>query len=196
MPPNYFFFISQKWVFFFFNTNVESCGRKMGVKFVRVDVIIMGIKIKMTQNVCGMGCFNTKKVHVRQQYLQKVLELCGTPFTEKLCGVTWYCVEWGVNPRWKCTQYGSFRIFIFEHAATPPPVCIGYIPWVTSAFSMSCDCARQLDGSLPSTNRFVKYHWEHSLKRNRQEDCQYVHDEGLYIFIASSIMPRSDAWLT
>ena len=28
------------------------------------------------------------------------------------------CVEWGVNPRWKSTRYGSFRIFIFEHATT------------------------------------------------------------------------------
>ncbi len=59
----------------------------------------MGIKINMIQNVCGMGCFLTKKSHVRQQYLQKVLELCGmgalsgTPITEKtvwghltLCG--------------------------------------------------------------------------------------------------------------
>ncbi len=65
----------------------------------------MGIKIKMTQNVCGMGCFLTKKAHVWQQYLQEVLELCGmgallvTPFTEKLCGVTQPCVERGVNPR-------------------------------------------------------------------------------------------------
>ncbi len=61
----------------------------------------MSIKIKMTQNVCGMGCFLTKKVHGRQQYLQKVLELSGmgalsvTPFTEQLCGVTHHCVEWG-----------------------------------------------------------------------------------------------------
>ena len=60
----------------------------------------MGMKIKMTQNVCGM----TKKAHVRQQYLQKVLEVCGmgalsvTPFTEKLCGVTQHCLEWRVNP--------------------------------------------------------------------------------------------------
>ncbi len=41
-----------------------------------------------------------------------------TPFTEKLCGVTQHCVEWGVYPRWKSTQYGSFRIFIFKHATT------------------------------------------------------------------------------
>ncbi len=52
----------------------------------------MGIKIKVTQNVCGMGCFPSKKGHVRQQYLQKVLALCGmgallvTPFTEKFVG--------------------------------------------------------------------------------------------------------------
>ncbi len=52
----------------------------------------MGIKIKMTQNVGGMGCFHTKKAYVRKQYLHKVLESCGmqalpvTPFTEKLCG--------------------------------------------------------------------------------------------------------------
>ncbi len=65
----------------------------------------MGIKIKMTQNVCGMGCFLPKKAHVRQKYLQKVLELCVmgafsvTPFTEQLCGVTHHSVEWGVNPR-------------------------------------------------------------------------------------------------
>ena len=84
----------------------------------------MGIKIKMTQNVCGMGCFLTKKAHVPQRYFQKVLELCGmgalsvTPFTEKMCGVAQHCVEWGVYPRWKSTQYGSFRIFIFEHATT------------------------------------------------------------------------------
>ncbi len=31
----------------------------------------MGRKIKMTQNMCGMGCIYTKKVHIRQQYLQK-----------------------------------------------------------------------------------------------------------------------------
>ncbi len=31
----------------------------------------MGIKIKMTQNVCGMGCFLTKKAHVWQQLLHK-----------------------------------------------------------------------------------------------------------------------------
>ncbi len=37
----------------------------------------VGRKIKMTQHVCRMGCFLTKKAHVRQQYLQKVLELCG-----------------------------------------------------------------------------------------------------------------------
>ncbi len=54
----------------------------------------MGIKIKMTQNVCGMGCFLTTQAHVWPQYLQKVLELCGKgalpviPFTEKMCGVT------------------------------------------------------------------------------------------------------------
>ena len=54
----------------------------------------MGMKIQMTQNVCVMGCFHTKKVHVRQQYVQKVLEMCGmgvlsiTLFTEKWCGVT------------------------------------------------------------------------------------------------------------
>ncbi len=84
----------------------------------------MGIKSKMTQNVCGMGCFLTKKAHVLQQYLQKVLEMFGmgasavTLFTGKLCGVTQHCMEWGVNPRCKSTQDGSFRIFIFEHATT------------------------------------------------------------------------------
>ncbi len=52
----------------------------------------MSIKIKMTQNVCGMGCFLSKKTNGRQQYLQKVLELCGmgalsvTPLREKMCG--------------------------------------------------------------------------------------------------------------
>ncbi len=30
------------------------------------SVCDMGIKIKMTQNVCGMGCFLTKKAHGRQ----------------------------------------------------------------------------------------------------------------------------------
>ena len=65
----------------------------------------MGIKIKMTQNACGVGCFLIKKAHVRQQYLHNVLELCGmgalsiTPFREKLSGVIQHCVEWGVNPR-------------------------------------------------------------------------------------------------
>ena len=54
----------------------------------------MGIKIKMTQNVCGMECFLTKKAHVRQQYLQNVLVLFGigafsvTSLTEKLFWVT------------------------------------------------------------------------------------------------------------
>ncbi len=68
---------------------------------IRMSGCDMGIKIKMTQNVCGMGCFLTKKAHVRQQYLQKVLELCGmgalsvTLFTEQLFGVTHHCVEWG-----------------------------------------------------------------------------------------------------
>ncbi len=52
----------------------------------------MGIKTKVTLNVCGMGCFHTKKGHCWQLYFQNVLELCGmgalsvTPFTEKLCG--------------------------------------------------------------------------------------------------------------
>ncbi len=52
-----------------------------------------------------MGCFLTKKAYVRQQYLQKVQELCGmgalsvAPCTEILCGITQHCVEWGVNPR-------------------------------------------------------------------------------------------------
>ncbi len=70
------------------------------------SVCDMGIKIKI---VCGIGCFLTKKAHVWQKYLQKVLALCGmgalqlalsvTPFAEKLCGVSQQCVEWGVNPR-------------------------------------------------------------------------------------------------
>ncbi len=64
----------------------------------------MGIKIKMTQNLCGMGCFLSRKAYGWQQYLQMVLEfgmgaLSVTPFIEKLCGVTKHCVEWGVNPR-------------------------------------------------------------------------------------------------
>ena len=37
----------------------------------------MGMIIKMTQNVCGMGCFLAKRVHVLQQYLLKVVEMCG-----------------------------------------------------------------------------------------------------------------------
>ena len=59
----------------------------------------MGIKIQMAQNVCGI-VYLTKKAHVWQQYLQKVLELCGmgalsvTPFTEKSCWGTQHCVEW------------------------------------------------------------------------------------------------------
>ena len=64
----------------------------------------MGVKFKMTQNVCGMGGILAKKADVLRLYLLKVLEMCGmgafsvTPFTEKLYGVTQKCVEWGVNP--------------------------------------------------------------------------------------------------
>ncbi len=29
-------------------------------------------------------------------------------------------------------------------------------------------------------------HWRHGVKRNRQNDCQYVHDEAFYISICSS----------
>ena len=54
-------------------------------------------KIKMTQNVCGMGCFLTKRAYVGNNFCKKVLEMCGMgalsviPFTEKLCGVTQHC---------------------------------------------------------------------------------------------------------
>ncbi len=41
-----------------------------------------------------------------------------TPFSEKLCGVSEKCVEFGVNLWWKFTQYVSFRIFIFEDFTT------------------------------------------------------------------------------
>ena len=96
-------------------------GKLCGIMWTQNDGEIcksgcdMGIKIKMRQNVCEMGCFHTKKVHVQQQYLQRVLQWCGmralsvTAFTEKLCGVTQHCVEWGVNPRLKSTQY--VRVF-------------------------------------------------------------------------------------
>ena len=95
----------------------------------------MGIKIKMRQNVCGMGCFHTKKVHVQQQYLQRVLQLCGmralsvTAFTEKLCGVTQHCVEWGVNPRYDTICMGllisnlHFRACYYAFLAETPPLC-------------------------------------------------------------------------
>ncbi len=65
----------------------------------------MGVKIKMTQKVCGMGGFPAQKACFLQQYLLNVLEMCGmgalsvTPFTEKLCGYAQKCVEWGVDPR-------------------------------------------------------------------------------------------------
>ncbi len=50
----------QKW-----KDYMESCGHKLGVKFVRLGVIL------------GLGCFLAKNVDVRQQYLQKVREMCG-----------------------------------------------------------------------------------------------------------------------
>ncbi len=61
----------------------------------------MGVKIQMTETVCGMGGFPAQKACVLQQYLLKTLEMRGmgvlsvTPFTQKLCGVTQKCVEWG-----------------------------------------------------------------------------------------------------
>ncbi len=63
----------------------------------------MGVKIKITQNVCGMGAFLSQKDCVLQQYLLKVLEMYGMgafsviPFTEKLRGVAQNRVEWGIN---------------------------------------------------------------------------------------------------
>ena len=49
----------------------------------------VGVEIKMTQNVCGMGGFLPQKACVLRQYLLKVLEMCGmgafsvTPCTKK-----------------------------------------------------------------------------------------------------------------
>ena len=37
----------------------------------------MGVKIKMTETVCGMGGFPAQKACVLQQYLLKILEMCG-----------------------------------------------------------------------------------------------------------------------
>ncbi len=77
---------------------VELCGDK--ICKTECD---MGVKIKMTQDMCGMGGFLAQKACVLGQYLLKVLEMCGmgglsvTPFTEKLFGVTQKCVEWGVK---------------------------------------------------------------------------------------------------
>ena len=62
----------------------------------------MGVKIKMTPNVCGMGVFLAQKAGVLRQYLLKVQEMCGmgafsvTSFTKNLFGISQKCVEWGV----------------------------------------------------------------------------------------------------
>ncbi len=64
-----------------------------------------GIIIKMTQNVCGMGCFLAKKTHVLKSYLLKVREKCGigalsvTPFTEKIVWSRQKVCGMGVYPR-------------------------------------------------------------------------------------------------
>ncbi len=74
-----------------------------GCKICKTECV-MGVKIKMTQIVCGMGGFPAQKACVLRQYLLKVLEMCGmgalsvNPFTEKWCGDAQKCVEWGVNP--------------------------------------------------------------------------------------------------
>ena len=44
----------------------------------------VGMMIKMTKNVCGMGCFLAKKTHVLQQYLLK-LPLDVTPSSNVFC---------------------------------------------------------------------------------------------------------------
>ena len=50
----------------------------------------MGVKIKMTQKVCGMGGFPAQKACFLQQYLLNVLEMCGMgALSEKL----WRCPE-------------------------------------------------------------------------------------------------------
>ncbi len=76
----------------------------------------MGIKIKMCVE---WGVPLQRKSMFGNNFCKKVLDLCGmgvlsvTPFTENLCGITQHCVDWGVNPRWKSTQYWSFPIFFF-----------------------------------------------------------------------------------
>ena len=37
----------------------------------------MGVKIRMTQNVCGMGGFPAQRACVLRQHLLKLLEMCG-----------------------------------------------------------------------------------------------------------------------
>ncbi len=47
----------------------------------------VGVEIKMTQNVCGMGGFLPQKACVLRQYLLKVLEMCGmgNPMYKEKC---------------------------------------------------------------------------------------------------------------
>ncbi len=77
-----------------------------------------GHAIKMTQTVCGMGCFLAKKAHVRRQYLQKVLKMWNGDYIGNSTHrrIVWShpkCVgKCRVNPRWKPTHYGSFLISI------------------------------------------------------------------------------------
>ena len=62
----------------------------------------MGMIIKMTQNVCGMGCFLAKKspcsatlfsIGSRDVWNGGFISNC---FHIEMCGVAQKCVEWGV----------------------------------------------------------------------------------------------------
>ncbi len=102
----------------------------------------MGVKIKMTQNVCGSEGFpaQSQRASVRSLtilILLKVLEMCVmgalsvTPFTEKLCEVAQKCVERGggyirgESPHNMGLSKFSFSSMLLHFIAeTPPP------PWV------------------------------------------------------------------